>query len=108
MSENATKSSSSIFETLSRFSRRGSMFDAMDSSRRSSMFDSSVSFASSQGDLYKKQKKRKNYENTYQLGPDGTPGLVEIRQEVEKLLTASCRSFLSVAFRYMMTNRLYG
>ena len=90
MSENATKSSSSIFETLSRFSRRGSMFDAMDSSRRSSMFDSSVSFASSQGDLYKKQKKRKNYENTYQLGPNGTPGLVEIRQEVEKLLTASC------------------
>merc|ERR1712147_625397 len=66
------------------------MFDAMDSSRRWSMLDSSVSFASSQGDLYKKQKKRKNYEHTDQRGPDGMPGLVEIRQEVEKLLTASC------------------
>ena len=90
MSENTTKSSSSIFETLSRFSRRGSMFDATESRRSSMAAESAISFASSQGELYKNKRKRKNYENTYQLGPNGTPSLVVIKDEVQKLLTASC------------------
>ena len=84
------KSSSSIFETLSRFSRRGSMFDTA----RSSIMGSSVSFSSSannsSAELYKKPKKRKNYENTYRLGPDETPKLGELQDQLQKLLDASC------------------
>ena len=88
----AAKSSSSIFETLSRFSRRGSMFDT---ARSSIMGSSSVSFSSSSAnnstaELYKKPRKRKNYENTYRLGPDETPRLGELQDQLQKLLDASC------------------
>merc|ERR1712189_29001 len=85
------KSSSTIIERISRFSRRGSMFST--DHRPSVAFDSSVSFASSTNstnELMKKVKKRKNYQNTFRLAPDEKPKIGEIRNDLQKSLDASC------------------